>query len=246
MRAASMTNSGDPYLLTRCSIDSRANGSWDGSSSRASRSGTLRILAALTEPTAMLTRAQFERVSILDSAGALQAIKDGGPTLIRGQLLHQDSCAARTVEGAQMIVKIMAIGVRLLAGVDPGHVSLRVERRAHRQHRDFFLPGDEFAGVPFQIVRRHDGQGSVGCVMQPPISGDPRYGSAHRQLANHLLQLRARNEPWPQQPGFIAETGDDGGFQSNRRFTAVQDDPDRRAQFVPHMLGLRRTQTPET
>src|SRR6202051_2056858 len=152
MRAASMTKSGEPYLFTRCSIDSRAKGSWDGSSSRASRSGSLRILAVLTEPMAMLSRAQFERVSVLDPAGALQAVKDGSPALISGQRLHQDSRAARTVERAQMIVEVMGIGVRLLAGVDPGHVSLRVERRAHGQHGDLFLPGDEFSGVPLQIV----------------------------------------------------------------------------------------------
>src|ERR1700730_5416006 len=219
MRAASMMKSGEPYRFTRCSIDSRAKGSCVGSSSGASRSGSLRIRAVLTEPVAMLTRAQFQRVSVLDPAGPLQAVKDGSPTLVGGQLLHQDSRAARTVERAQMIVEVVGVGVRLLAGVDPGHVSLRVEWRAHGQHGDFLLPGDEFSGIPLQIVRCHDCQGSGWCVMQPPISGYPRYEPAHRQLSDHLLQLRACYEPGSQQPGFVAETGDDGRLQSDRRFT---------------------------
>src|ERR1700680_4478213 len=138
-----MMNNGDPYRFTRRSIDSRANGSCAGSSSNASPAGNLRILAVLLKAMPGLTRAQFERVTVVDAAGPLQSVEECRPAFILRQLLDQDPRAARAVERAQMVVEGVRIGVRFLARVDPGHVALRIEWRAHGQDSHFFLPGDE-------------------------------------------------------------------------------------------------------
>src|SRR5882757_7431268 len=102
-------------------MDSRANGSCAGSSSNASPSGSLRIPAVLVNAISGLTRAQFERIAVVDPAGALQAVEDRRPAFILRQLLHQNSGATRAVEGAQMVVEVVGIGIGLFARIDPSH-----------------------------------------------------------------------------------------------------------------------------
>src|ERR1700744_3679804 len=73
---------------------------------------------------------------IAHAARPLQAIEYRSPSLLLRQALHEYLRAADTVESTQVIVKVVRVGVGLLAGVDPGHVPLGMQRRAPRGHPD--------------------------------------------------------------------------------------------------------------
>src|SRR6266851_4788565 len=143
-----------------------------------------------------------------------------------------------------MVVEIVRVNVGPLARVDPGHVALGLQRRPHGEHRHLFLTRGDLAVAHFEVVRRHDLEGGGRRVMQSAISRGAGSESTDREVSDHLFELRAGDEAGPQQARLIVETGDDGRLQAYRRIPAVQDDADRIAQLIAHMLRLGRTQSP--
>src|SRR5689334_514514 len=71
-----------------------------------------------------------------DGRAASQAIPNGGPLLLRGNVLHEDLFAARLVERAQVRIKIVRVRIGAAPGVDPGHRGIRLERQTLREHGD--------------------------------------------------------------------------------------------------------------
>ena len=80
--------------------------------------------------------------------------------------------------------------------------------------------------------------------MQGAVARSAGSDSADRQVTDHLFELRTGDESRPQQARLIVETGNDGRLQPDRRVAAVQNDFDGIAQFIAHMFGLGRTQSP--
>src|SRR5260221_2380281 len=97
-----------------------------------------------------------------------------------------------------MIVEIVRVDIRPLTRIDPGHVALRLQRRPHGEYRYLFLARGDFVGAYFEVVRRHDLEGSGRRIVQSTVSGRARGKSADREVPDHLFELRAGDEPRPQ------------------------------------------------